>query len=380
MQEYPNIDVAFVKGVLKELDDLFPGRVFPAVNVRSPTMKWRLASAMQKAYRRKFQWQDQSMFFNYLAGLHQIDPNYAWRRFPVVVIEDAGVPMVREKKEAAFAALLYCARGKTVRAEVGATEHHLCKFAWLFYTMHRCRLVSDAVSALKRSDHGLILKPILDAGEAIGTTIKTYTTLLEKGPDRLRHLLTYAGYSKNPVGATKALLDDADALFDPLHAWIAVEGVAQRQGGMFSLFPRIIQDSEEDIVRDDDMSPVEMIGAYPSCAFDMHVGEGKKAIGYFLAMKNVETVKLLTEYAHGDKEKMGKMIKEPLFFVELSCLKDRLRGSHSVQDVARVYEIRSLHACGKENGLNTEQCNNLVHNLAIDIPSLNFARKKVITP
>lgn len=372
-QEIAEIGVDKAKQVLQNLRD-WPNFKMPSVNVRSPTLKWRLTSAMQKAFRR-----NTPQFLIYLAGLAQIDPNYAWRRFAVVVMEDAG-PMI-PKYRGVMVALMWLSKGKKYRDEAGATTEDLIRFGRFWAEKSRCRIVSDAVSVLRRSDAGRAILPILETGDSNGTTAATYQNQFDqKGAEIYPQLLTYAGYSKNPATATKQVLNMIGT-YDPVDAWIAVEGASQRHGGMFSLYPHLMTEVEKGQSEEDELFPAwEMIGAYPTYAFDMHVSEGKSALRYFMAMSSVPYIKYVSDMFHGDKEKMALATKEPLFFVEIGRLAKRLT-SNGKKNKAREYEWKSVIACAKERGVPEGADLMAMCDLLWDaIPDLNYARRKTCNP
>jgi len=341
------------------LRSLFPDAM-PGVNVRSPSLKWRLTSAMQKAFRRG----QLDRMIRYMAGLLQIDPNYAWRRFCVVVMEDGG-PHAVKVNEMDLCVLMYLARGKKVRAMHGVENDDLIRFGMLFGSRDRDRWVCDLECTRwyhpKREEWAAGLAAPQDYTNAVGT--------IEQGM-----LLSIAASAKtNSTVATAALAYRLK--FTPEATYLACEGVRQRQGGMFPIYGLLKDDSIT--ACDEPMPPSEMIGAYPTECFDMHTSDGKRAIRYFLAMKDVPVVKTLTEIYADDREKMARGMSEFLFWAEVGRLARRRGGG---MECSRQAQDNAMEACASTRGMPLDMVPTMKQQMWAAIPQLNYARKKVIEP
>lgn len=359
---------ALVKKSLQGIRENYHYEHVRKVSVRSPAMKWRLSSAMQKAFRRC----DEDRLLLMISGLLLIDPNYVWRRFCIVVMEDGGpsIPHYRDH----FAAMMYFAQGKANRQKYGVTDDDLIRYAHLANYYPKCRAVSDAVTVSMRRDVAGIAAKM--------KTCEIYEfgpTILFPNPHTSMGLTTLAGEHKYAPGKATATVLDSPSI-NPLDRWIAVTGASIKMGGMFSVYPWVIANYHHVTVGDDEMPPEIMIGNYPGYIFDMHVSDGQRALRYFLAMKDNPYVKMTEEICKGDKQQMYDVTKEPLFWAEIARLKRRLLMTDELNSLGEILQGQALYACSEDRGIPTEMVVSHAEALFNNIEALNYARQKVIQP
>ncbi len=336
----------------------------PAVKVSDVSRRWRIASAMQKAFRRGIE----PTLVQMLAGLHSIDQNYAWRRFAIIVMEDAGVAV----PPSTLAKLLVLVRGKYVRDHFGVTVDDLCRIARHINKFARDR--TACYLAVEMEYMGLEDKA--KANYAAGAGPEILLKMIQENPtEKSIQMAFFAVCESNFPVKNLELVLEAMNLTDTYVWFCAVEALRQRLDilGPFYALAYIKSLGHPPKYVDDDFPELAWIGPYPTCCFDQYVSDSTRAILYFLAMADNPYVKAIQQI-FPNKADQVTVTKKLMFRVEGGLLCRRLQYPAAVEAKKRAYQLIVGSIV-----LGWDDYRKLGKLLFEQIPALNHARGKTIT-
>lgn len=253
----------------------------PPSRIRDPQNKWLASSAWQKSIRRG----ETTTARRMVTGLYRLDPDYPWRRLPVIALEDIG---------AANPGLV--AKVMWVAGKAGWRRDHggdLKVLLWL--TEQLAGSLKDRVAcdlevwtdvdpelAAVRAEIASMSRPAL-----VDTILGD--PALERRHLALRYLAgtkAFPGLNliKDRNGSFQDVVEAARAL-DLTEDAIAISLWARNRGGSMALSlllgMRMRGLATDALTVADPIVALPMIGAWPSHAFDLHCQQGKRAIAYF---------------------------------------------------------------------------------------------------
>jgi DNA invertase Pin-like site-specific DNA recombinase len=209
------------------LADFEPG--FETLRVMTSTAKWRASSATQKAIRRG----DVGTAMRFAQALHKFEPDYWWRRLPLIALEDVG-----HANRSAVAMTLWAARHARWRREHG-DDRVLAFLVRELASGTKCRAAADLLFAPR-------------------TRAVVY---------RYRH----------------GELPRDDWRPDPLVTFIerVGQGVHGGMAGAFAALAPLVDLGPTTVEREE---PIDLgkIGPWPSYCFDQYVSDGRRSFAYFL--------------------------------------------------------------------------------------------------
>ena len=335
-------------------------------SISKPSAKWRASSAMQKAIRRGLSVTAERMAW----GLHALDPEYVWRRLPVIAVEDIGVaniPLV--------AAVLWVS-GKTKWREQNGGDAKILQ-ALIVAMSHsvKDRSVCDLVVWVDSCPDLAEKRAMMDA--TVGDKPAVFMADHEFLADRmlagwaLAGTQTHKGDNVPPdiFGSITSVLNYCEAL--PRVVRLIMRWGSTKFGDAMPVAYPLIWEMAQKTWADgpdkhgkhcgiyaepDDLMNLGMIGTnYPSAAFDWHCAEGKRALSYFNAacppMAEFLTMCGIGSETVDDKKARRLATSSLLFRVEGSQVNKRLvfEGSRDLYDLA---ELALNRACGIRGDLN----------------------------
>ncbi len=353
---------------LQALKELYPVGPAPKLVV-NPKSKWRMVSALQKAIRRGHT----DIALTMVAGLRQADRGYMLRRLGVTIFEDCGWAADIGLIEA----VLYLAtmpKYTALESEFTAWDYdaavvsHMCSIRHdrtccdTLVGLNYSPFYKDAV-ARANIDDGLyknlptsespLWEQALFLWWSLGTKRITSPSLHIDRHD-LACLL---------VSAKQIEVHEVHREFMRLAIGAGLEGMSMVYGPMFNL--RIAGHTHE-VKSDEGIADFEMIGAYPSYAFDRHTAEGKTSVAYFRKMKNDIEPYLKSVGVHPDL--MERMIYRCIFYAESDVLARRY-----VDDLAANARTHALTGL-----VSVPDPHEALRVMRTDLPKLNYARGKIV--
>jgi hypothetical protein len=366
------------------------------VVLKNPNNKWRAVSALQKAIRRGNTFVATRM----AEGLHQLDPDYVWRRLCTIAIEDIGVANVN-----LVAAVMWVAGKKVWRKNNGGDLKILSMLVWLLTVSikdrHSCDLLvwADLAPELQEQRDEFME---MAAAEQWDTLVKMFCDPDENLAIRMIAAWAIAGTKAFPgarfpekiQGAgIKGLVELVIGQFKvPVVIPLTMRWAASKQyEGMPMAYPLIYEMvSKHHLVlltsgmtvnhdvktEGDDLTQLPMIGNYPSEAIDMHCQEGKRAISYF--MKACEPMRdFVNSFIHPDDQEYKKKVIDAvgtlIFRVEGHQVHPRLQyeGQKELLELAEYAHLRG-------NGIPGDVCDYGMALLRANMDVLHHARCKIL--
>lgn len=250
--------------------------------------KWRVSSAMQKSIRRGNEFVAERMA-NALLG-HE--PDYVWRRLPVIVLEEIGAANV-----ALVATMLWVAGKKQWRAQHGGDQLVLQVLVRLMCRSVKDRSVCDLmIWADECPDLADERKAIFETWAQPGGLETIHGLFLDKDAFLPRRMLAGwaiagtkshpgSGVPENTDGSINHLIGlcnhyGCPAVVQAIMRWGSTK-VGDAMPIAYPLIWQQVEFSKTVAWAPDDIPQIPMIGPYPSEAFDWHCREGKKALVYF---------------------------------------------------------------------------------------------------
>jgi hypothetical protein len=338
----------------------------PSVTVRNPNSKWRMSSTWQKAIRRG----DKVIAQKMLAGLISVDTNYAFRRIGVIAVEDIGLASYDVVMAAQAVSKLPVDDPRRIKAVVNMTLAmcDACK------SRAACDL-SVSVMGRKYFDPTHVVTPDDDISALCVEVWKVFGTRKLRGTDDMplnSGVGKDIGSTLETMGMTTDKVNDLMELANKSGMW----GMPAAWGAL------ILAGYGEEIamsqVADDVFPPVEMIGAYPSYAFDQHCMEGKRAIAYFRA-----ACPSITEWFQEDgipnKEDQMPLLCEAIFCADSGLLSNRSQApvEQVCLDLSKTHVFNSVPSNSKKHDTALAAANSLITLVLDRMPELNKARRKV---
>jgi hypothetical protein len=253
----------------------------PPSQIRDARNKWLASSAWQKSIRRG----ETATARRMVTGLYRLDPDYPWRRLPVIALEDIGAA------NPALVAKVMWVAGKAVwRREHGGD---LKVLLWL--TEQLAGSLKDRVACDLEvwTDVDPELKLLRAEISSMSRPALVETILADPALERRHLALRYLAGTrafpglnlvKDRNGSFQDVVEVARAL-DLTEDAIAISLWARNRGGSMALSlllaMRMRGLATEVATVADPIVALPMIGAYPSHAFDLHCQQGKRAIAYF---------------------------------------------------------------------------------------------------
>lgn len=326
-----------------------------------PTAKWRLVSAMQKCIRRR----NLDDLPTMIMGLHKADRAYMFRRMAVTALEDVGICLPEALMEALFIMQRAAARKEF------ADPHYDIGLAVALANLPKDRSMCDAMVGTAWNK-AVPLPHDEKMHDPLHKDPLAYVRLgwWHLGALRLKHPRWTA--DRHEVQKFLQFLEsvgipDEDRQMSARILGAGFEGFGltyaiMRQAAKHQLgsSPTIVE------YKDDFMHPVTKVGAYPSYTFDVHTMEGKRAYAYFMAMKDVETVKRLDKIE--DKDARWYAMDGVTFFGESDRMAQRIVWQTGIE--ARALSMRGC--------VPYPDYVEMVQQMEKDLPMLDYARKKVI--
>jgi len=244
-----------------------------------PDWKWLAASAMQKAIRRS----DFVMACLAASTLLRLDSNRTWWRLIVTAFEDIGLA---DRGVVMEVATMF--GNKAVRVDIG--ERKVLRY--LLKRMCEAPKSRTLGSFEWAIDH--YLKPCLDDGEWWMLQHYGHDQLLTMALDtdieplsRVAALCILAGFKgddlpfkgASPDHVKKALFDSS---IDPETLFLVTMFVRMKWNMALSMM--VLSDQSFEVIRSVALPKDKMVCGFPGYAYDMHTGEGKRAIAYFRKM------------------------------------------------------------------------------------------------
>lgn len=327
-----------------------------------PTAKWRLVSAMQKCIRRN----NKEDLTTMIMGLRQADRAYMFRRMAVTALEDVGVMLPISLLECLF--VMQRAAGRK-DFEDPAYDVGL---ALLLADCKKDRSMCDSMVATAWHKDIPVPSEMTTMQWPVHHDPMAYVRLgwFHLGAARLKHPRWEAQRHEVPkfLQFLESIgISEEDRQMSARILGAGFEGFGLTYAIMKASFAYECKNlGGVPPFKDDDMHEVVKIGAYPSYTFDVHTQEGKRAYGYFLAMKDVETVKRLDKIE--DKAKRWYAMDGVAFFGESDRMTQRVQWTHGL-----AARDKSMQAC-----VPYPDYKEMVAQMGKDLPMLNYARNKVI--
>ena len=345
----------------------------PRSVIRDPQNKWLASSAWQKAIRRN----QPDIARRMVTGLYRLDPEYPWRRLPVIALEDVGaadLPLV---------AKIMWASGKLVwRRRHGGDLPILLYFTEQLAAAVKDRVACDlevwtdydtGLAGVRAQVAGLNRQELFDAASDVDYPLG-YRHLA------LRYLAgtrAFPGVNLVPgrlgdfmdvveVGRSLGLNDDV----------LTIAVLARHRGGSMALSlvlaMAMLQTADAVAVEPDPILELPMLGAYPSYALDAHNHQGKRAIGYFV--KACQPMRDWLDASDVAPEHRAKVVMELLFRAETELLDRRL-----VYGESRRVQLMSWHATiNGYAGLSADLVEEGVLTMREHLPALHHARERIM--
>lgn len=327
--------------------------------VKQEKRKWQVSSAMQKSIRRG----DGETAVQMAEGLSTLDPEYCWRRLPVIAMEDIGLadPMLvgavlwlsgkKAKRLQMFGSDLQALHAIVKAMAFSVKDRSVCDLTcWVMY-QPEWQEKRDAAFAydsgepknLFTNTSAFIADRMLAAWAIAGTQRMPGDNLPEKAP-----------------GDFKAVLGLCEAMsIPPLIRWIMHAGYQKIGDGMPLAYPLIWEMVIKSYAlapakwRADVMTTLPKIGYYPSEAFDWHTNLGKRAFNYFNAISLPMQVFLSLDCKIDPMDKKDRIKPTATldFYVEGSLLDKRLEfeGSHDIRELTELAVNRAYLVPGEFN-------------------------------
>jgi hypothetical protein len=346
------------------------GQMFKPNNfeIKSKNRKWRVSSAMQKAIRRGDVETAQIM----AEGLYSFDPEYCWRRLPIIVVEDIGVanPIL-------VAGVLWCSGKKQWMIKAAGSE--LAALHTIVEMMCRSvkdRSVCDLLVWVDEEPDWQERRAGMSSTQYVGVSVSTFCDTGVFLADRMLAGWEIAGTVKCPGGhVPEGLVGDFNEVLNAAHhlglppiCHFIMKTAINKLGDAMPVAYPLIWEMVADTIYDkinpfepkkltwkaDDLIQLPKIGYYPSEAFDWHCFEGKKAMRMFI--KNCPPIAKFCRDdcgldLEGDPKELIRPIGSLLFWVEGAQLDRRLEfeGSKDLQDLAELACNRSYLVPGHMN-------------------------------
>ena len=305
--------------------------------IKNPQHKWRASSGMQKAIRQG----DVETALRMAQGLWSLDPEYLWRRLPVIVLEDIGVANV-----ALVAAVLWAAGKKVWREQNGGSQKVLYWLVDRLACSVKDRSVCDLVCRVTYCpDMAEKRKTMFLAVEDEKVRFNLKQGLADPTvflADRMLAAWALAGTKSHkgenlPEGVVGNLMDVLDAVEIPAAVQaIMIWGSVKVGDGMELAYPLVWETAKHGVsawpagvahlpVWLETPVGMPMIGNYPSAAFDWHCRDGKRSLAYFNAAC-VPIAEFLTQCGIAPTDKKARVLATSslLFRVEGSQVDRRL--------------------------------------------------------
>ena len=353
--------------------------------IKDPMHKWRASSAMQKAIRQG----DVETALRMAQGLWSFDPEYLWRRLPVIAMEDIGVA-----DPALVAAVLWVAGKKQWREQNGGHQKVLYCLVDRLARSVKDRSVCDLVCWVTYCpDMAEKRKAMFVAVEDAKVRFHLMGGLYDPAvflADRMLAGWALAGTKSHPgenlpEGVAGNMLDVTHAAAGPaVVKAIMTWGSARIRDGMELAYPLIWEMAKKGASpTSDGMSqpvwiekPVgmPMIGNFPSATFDWHCREGKRSLAYFnAACKPIAEFLTQCGIAPTDKKARVLATSSLLFRVEGSQVDRRLwfEGAEDLYDLAELALNRGCVIKGELNDWGMEL-------MLANMPMMHWSRLKVL--
>lgn len=293
----------------------------PRVRVSSKSRKWAMSSAWQKSIRRG----DVETACKMVCGLIQVDPDYVWRRMPVVAYEDVGAADLQLLQEVVWVC------GKT-------------KWRMNNDNVKVAMLMTEQLAAAAKDRVACDLEVWTDLDPELDWVRTAYAKLsmdelqsIAADRDQAlahRHIaMRYVGGTnyfptqnfKPRDGDFKRVQEVVRAMGMPEDEVALITWSRNKAGSMCMALPYALESlwsTQTPTQIPDDIIDLPKIGPYPSCTFDLHNHQGKRAIAYFAkACKPMRSWLL----EHGvPEDKVADTIVELLFRAETELLDRRL--------------------------------------------------------
>ena len=349
--------------------------------VKQEKRKWQVSSAMQKSIRRG----DGETAVQMAEGLSTLDPEYCWRRLPVIAMEDIGLadPMLvgavlwisgkKAKRLQMFGSDLQALHVIVKAMAFSVKDRSVCDLTcWVMYQpeWQEKRDAAFASGVLGREalfpiPSAFIADRMLAAWGMAGTQRMPGDNLPEKVP-----------------GDFKAVLELCETMgIPPLIRWIMHAGYQKIGDGMPLAYPLIWEMVIKSYAihkptwRADVMTTLPKIGYYPSEAFDWHTSLGKRAFSYFnaISLPMQQFLSIDCKIDPMDKKDRIKPTATLDFYVEGSLLDKRLEfeGSHDIRELTELAVNRAYLVPGELNDWAMEMFRG-------NLDTLHYARLKVL--
>jgi len=296
-----------------ELYDYKPRRTV----LRDGGKKWLVSSSMQKAIRRG----DVDTALDLVEGLCTFDPNYAWRRLGVVVVEDIGVGNLELCRQYFWASM----NRRRMWGNGDATKT-LC-----YLVEQMCRSPKDRNSCEMGTlaEHSVSRNDL--RSKLYSVSADSLVRLLARTDDMDEALMSAwllaTGRSRpkvSPSNGKTRLLEAYAKRGCPEQMLETIDWGLKVQWSQMPAFLPLVNDlflAGDGEFRDDEFWQAPKIGVYPSEGLDRHCGEGKRAIGYWLKMR-ADLKKRLSELMPHDK--VFEVAGTAVFVVEATRCRNRL--------------------------------------------------------
>lgn len=377
------------KGLEQQLIQLYDNTDHEALKsnkgLKNANNKYRAASAMQKMVRRG----RADVARDMAHGLLTLDPDYVWRRLCTVALEDIGVANI-----GLVAAYLWLAGKKQWRVQRGGDQR------WLMMMVNEL-----ANSPKDRNACDLLVWADLDFDlEKLRSEVEI-NWIQQKYPDEeylvsqilnpdhsIAEKMVWAWVAagtkkhngrgfKDQAVTPSLILNISNASEEMKHPliiqYIIKTGDSRQYEGMPMAFPLIWEQAAEDVyamlskgkmdVKDDPFVTLPDIGLYPSCAFDIHTGEGKKAISDFVF--NTPAIKALFDGVPDPRGAVGTTI----FRVEGHQVNKRLQypGGPDMVDI-----VDPIHMMG--DGVKRNNVMAVYETVSANMERLHWYRRKAL--